>query len=232
VASTDWSDLGGGLDSNSVDRGVTNGVARPNGGGDFCFAYNSLVDTDGACGKYCTVSDFNPTAKGISIRGAMQRAVGQSGYAPMLLGCLSDALVTGTGYLLGLSDAEPHHIVLVKGRPIDGLPDASPGTSGVLKRSTATYSAGVWHHLRLDVIVNLNGDVLLQAFRNDLAAHTVSSPGWEAIAGLDEFIDDCAQINSGSTALLAGRAGFAFQSSEIGRRAYFDHLVLERQTTP
>ncbi len=83
---------------------------------------------------------------------------------------------------------------------------------------------------RLDVIVNDNGDVVLQVFRNDLTARPLSAPAvWLPVAGMAEFIDDHLGINSGAQPLTAGRAGFGFACSDVSRRAYFDHLEIWRQ---
>ncbi len=48
MGSTDWTYLNDGLDIAAVDRGVTAGIERPPGGGDFLFAFNSLAAVDGA----------------------------------------------------------------------------------------------------------------------------------------------------------------------------------------
>ena len=48
MAETDWTELTDGLDINVVDRGVTNGIARPPGGGSFLFGFNSLSTSAGA----------------------------------------------------------------------------------------------------------------------------------------------------------------------------------------
>jgi hypothetical protein len=157
---------------------------------------------------------------------------GPIGFAPLLFASLGGSSVNDTGYLLGIGDGDPAHLVLRKGALVQGLPDVAPGNQGVLRRSLAAVALEEWAHLRLDVIVNLNGDVILNVFRSDLGAHAVGAPSWAAIPGMDPFVDDCARINSGSAPLVAGRLGFAFQSAEVARRAAFDHLHLERQTAP
>lgn len=41
------------------------------------------------------------------------------------------------------------------------------------------------------MIVNDNGDVVLKVLRNDLDAHPLgSSPDWQPVPGMVEFIDD------------------------------------------
>jgi len=132
--------------------------------------------------------------------------------------------------LLGLGDGDPHHIVLRKGMLSTGLPDVVPGTQGVLRRSSATFALGTWLHLRLDMVVNQNGDVLLQVFQNDLAAHPIgTAPLWAAVPGMDEFIDDALEVNSGSPAFTSGRAGFGFFTKDVTRRSFFDAVEIYRQ---
>ena len=47
MAETDWTFLNDGLDAATVDRGVTNGIARPPGGGNFVYGFNSLSTAQG-----------------------------------------------------------------------------------------------------------------------------------------------------------------------------------------
>lgn len=234
MAEADWTVLTGALAISSVDRGVTSAITPPNGGGSFLYGFNSLDASDGVSGLYCNLAGFNPTAanKGGQVLGAVKRGIsgGVDDFAPFLYFCLGGATVSDTAYLLGLGDGDPYHIVLRKGALTGGLPDVTPGTSGVLRRSSATYSPDTWHHLCLEVVVNLNGDVILNCYESDLVAHAVTAPSWGAIPGMTPFIDDCIQVNSGSAALTSGRMGFAMWSAASVRRGYFDHIRCFRQT--
>jgi len=97
-------------------------------------------------------------------------------------------------------------------------------------QSTDTVAVDEWVHIRLDVIVNLNGDVILQCFQNDLDTQAIGvSPDWQPIVGMEEIIDDTLQITTGGAPLLGGRAGFAFQSSDVTRRGFFDHIEIFKQ---
>ena len=58
MASTDWSYLNNGLDIATVDRGVTAGIARPPGGGNFLFAFNSLAAVQGAVALFANLTCF------------------------------------------------------------------------------------------------------------------------------------------------------------------------------
>lgn len=231
MAEADWTFISDSLDSGSVKRGVTTGEPRPNGGGNFVFGFNSVVNTPGAVALYAAQTNFAPMAKGASIRGALKRGVSGSptNFAPFLFAGLKSPSVGVSAYLLGLDDDDPHRIVLVKGTMLAGLPPVPPGQSGVLKQGTETFLNNTWLHLRLDMIVNLNGDVILQAFRNDLTVNSVSAPVWVAVPGCESFTDDALQVNSGSAPLTSGYGGFGFQTKDVTRRAFFDQLEVQRQ---
>jgi hypothetical protein len=227
---SDWAYLQDGLDAAAVARGVTAGIPRPPGGGQFLFAFNSLTTGRGAVALLAALPDFVPMPKGGSIRGCVQRGPGGGplGFAPFLFLAGQGTSVNDRAYLLGLSDEDPHAIVLRKGGLSGGLPASD--TDGVLQRSTERFVQGAWLHLRLDVIVNDSGDVVLQAFRNDLEAHPLGNPpDWQAIPGMPLFIDDHLGIQSGSPPLTSGRAGFGFATHDVTRRAFFDHIELWRQ---
>ncbi len=245
MGETNWTELDDGLDSATVDRGTTTGIARPAGGGSFIFGFNSRSTAAGAAGLFTNQTDYAPTAalKGGSVRGAVQRGVssGDTGHSPLLFICGQGTSVNDLAYLLGLQDDEPHKIVLRKGTIVAGIPAGSPGTTGILRRSTGTFVKGTWLHLRLDAVVNVNGDVILKAFRSDLDAHDVTSPVWAAIPGLEDpdladshgagtcFVDDTLAVNSGSSPYTTGYMGFGFQTGNVSRRGYFDQIECIRQ---
>ena len=230
MASKDWTYLNDGLDIATVDRGVTAGIPRPPGGGSFLFGFNSLTVAKGAVALFANVVNFAPMAKGGSIRGCLQRGPGggPTAFSPFLFLCGQDTSVNDNAYLVGLSDDDPHRIVLCKGAVVRGTP-ASNGP-GVLLRSSDSFVQGTWLHLRLDVIVNPNGDVVLSVFRNDVDNHPLgTAPDWEPVAGMPTFIDDALGINSGSQPFTSGRGGFGFAVSDVTRRGFFDQLELARQ---
>lgn len=241
MAESNWSLLGTSLGIATVDRGATAGVAKPNGGGSFCYGYNSLAVTPGAVGLFASQVGFAPTTSGGTVRGAIQRGVsaGVSNFSPFLYLALQGPDVTDTCYMLGLADGDPHHIVLKKGALSSGMDDLAPDpdVNGVLLRSTAAYTPGTWLHLRLDCIVQGTGDVLLQCYANDLATNPVTAPVWVVIPGMEGdqfpsitgFIDDALQVNTGSAPLVGGRMGFAMQTADAQRRAFFDHVIVGRQ---
>jgi len=236
VSSTDWTFLTNSLAAGVVDRGATTGIARPPGGGNFLYGFNSLSvpAAPGAVGLFTNQVNFAPHAKGVSIRGCVKRlpSGGPTGFSPFFFACLQGAEVTHEGYLLGCGDDDPYRLILRKGAPANGLPDLvpAPAANGILLRSGAGFAQDTWHHLRLDVIVNVNGDVLLQCFENDLDANPLSgAPVWTPIVGMEEFIDDTLGINSGSAPFTSGRSGFGIHVEDVTRRAAFDHIQVFRQ---
>jgi hypothetical protein len=232
MAEADWTVLNDSLPAGSVAKGVSAGFTPPAGGGSFVYGFNSLDTSIGAVGFFTNLVNFAPMAKGGSIRGCMKRAPsgGRTGFSPMLFIGLQGPSVNDEGYLLGLADGDPSRIVLRKGTISGGLPDVAPGGSGVLARSTGTVNVDAWVHLRLDMIFNTVGDVRLQVFRNDLGTNPLGgAPSWVAIPGMSEFVDDALGVNSGSAPFTSGRAGFAFRTSDVTRRAQFDHIDIRRQ---
>jgi hypothetical protein len=230
MGSTDWTYLNDGLDIAAVDRGVTAGIAAPPGGGSFIFGFNSLAAVRGAVALFANQPDFAPMAKGGSIRGCLQRGPGggPTGFSPFLFLCGQGTSVNDQAYLLGLSDEDPHRVVLRKGSVVAGIAGAEG--PGALLASGASFSQGTWLHLRLDVIVNANGDVVLKALQSDLDAHPLDTPpDWQPVPGMVELIDDHLGINSGSQPLTSGRGGFGFACQDVTRRAFFDHLEVRRQ---
>ena len=249
MGQADWNDLGGALATSSLKRGVTGGIARPDGGGDFVYGYNSMDGTvTGAAGKYVDLSGFTPTGTlltapdgGCSIRGAVKRVASpnNTGFSPFLFACGQGGppTVNDNAYMLGLSDADPYTIMLAKAPIVSGLV-ASDTNLYIIGQSSAQYSMGdgVWHHLRLDAIVEPNGDVLLKVFSNDLDVRPIadpSGPNWVAIPGFDSdgFIDDNLAINTGTAPLWGGYVGFAFAVAQsLNRRGAFDGIEAYRQT--
>jgi hypothetical protein len=226
-----------GASAAEVKRGVTAGFTPPNGGGNFVFGFNSQIATAAACGLYYDETDFSPLRNdasdptGGSVRGALKRGVSTSatGFATSLFMCLqggSTPSINDTGYLLGLADNDPSEIVLAKVAPVVGL---DPTATTALRVSSATYTWDTWLHLRLDVIVNPNGDVVLKCFKNDLDNNLVTSPVWESIAGMDDFVDDGLGINSGSNPLAGGWGGWVFYSKQTSSRGFVDHFEIHRQ---
>jgi len=246
MAQSDWIELAGSLSkADEIDRGYAGSVNDPDGG-DTVYGFASRALVTGVAGSYSNrlsqmsgSPDFNPMAKGGRIVGAVQRAPsgGTTGFAPMLFIGLQGTMTEDTGYILGLSDSSPHRIILRKGKLSDGVPDSPVGTDGVLARGSQVFPPETWHHLRIDMVVNENGDTVLLCFQSDLSSETMPDSVWSSIPGMEwpdpspgrAFIDDALAVNSGSAPYINGRAGFAFQCSDVARRAYFARITLFRQ---
>lgn len=246
MGSTNWTECDDDLDLASLDRGVTTSIARPNGGGAFVYGFNSLVTAPGGAANFANQVGFAPTApnKGGSIRGAIQRGIsaGEVGFSPYLFLLAQGPSMNDAAYILGLQDDSPYRIALRKGTLITGVPAGAvtpDGSNGLLGRSSGTYAPGQFHHLRLDAVVNLNGDVILKAFQSDLGNNPVTAPVWVPIPGLEDptlvashgagtvFVDDSLSIHGG--AYTAGRMGFGFACHDVSRRGFFDHIEVIRQ---
>lgn len=236
----DWGDIEGSLTTSSLKRGVTAGIAGPNGTNGFVYGYNSLDGTvTGAHGKYVDLAGFTPTGSGLatpdgggSIRGAVRRvaSTNNTGMTPFLFFCAQGGPpnVNDQAYMLGLLDADPYKIVLAKGSIVGGIINEDVDTK-ILAVGSIQYSMGdaLWHHLRMDTIVQPNGDVLIKAYESNLAALPVTNPNWETVAGFDPdgYIDDVLEIESGSAPLWGGYAGYAFAVDfALNRRGAFDAI--------
>ena len=239
MSESNWSYLTDALDAASVARGVSAGFTPPyhTGSNSYVFGFNSLDSSIGAVGLYDNESGgFNPMSLGCSVRGAIMRATsaGPTNFSCFLFGALGGVSTADSCYMLGLSNADPYNIMLVKGVLANGIP-SSTSADTVLEYSTETFNPDTWHHLRLDIIANPNGDVVLKCYTSDLDTYGVDqNTGWTAITGISDFIDDALGANSydmgnSDTPYVGGRAGFGFTTSAIQRRALFDHLRVYKQ---
>lgn len=242
MGQADWAVLSGGLSDAEVRRGATSGMAAPNGGGSYVYGMHSVENVVGAAGLHCLQTNFNPMTKGGRVSGALKRSSlgGSNGFSPFLFIAAQGSGIASDAYLLGLTDETASHIELRKGSLAEGLPDAvvDPDSAPhVLMRSTDTFAPDTWQHLRLDVVVQGNGDVLLQVFRNNLEALPVSAPIWELVPGMlgpfsevfTGFVDDALGVTTGSLPYRGGRAGFGARFQAANRAVYFDHVAVERQ---
>jgi len=243
MAQSDFTDLTGILNSATVKRVATAAMTPPAGGGSFVLGMRSLVVATGVVASFYNGAGFAPYAKGGVISAALKRGIsgGDEGFAPMIFLNLQGTAVASNGYLLGLSDAEPSHLVLKKGPMSTGLPDDAPGTNGVIWRSTLTYERDTWVHCRLMAAWNADGDVVLTVYTNDLDTHDVDTPTWVALpgaaidgavvpVGLNGLTDDAAGIVTGSASYAGGRAGFGVYVSDTNRVVAFDQIAIEAQT--
>jgi len=242
MAQADWTDFtSSALGSADVSRGVSSAftLAKVPDAGTFCYAFRSNVSTSGVAGKYCNVLHFAPftgSRKGGSMRCLMKRYSSGANYAPMIGVIKGTNPLTSEGYFLGLTAASSYQIALKKGAPASGL---SASDSTTLRSSNVAYtdvgdSAAVWFHLRLDVLVNPHGEVVLNVYQNDVQTNGLGAGEvWLPIDGMDQFIDDPAGVFSGSVPHLDGFYGFyGMYTTAAGSTALFDHIEVWRQTAP
>lgn len=245
MGQADWTELSdlAALGSADVKRGVTSAIARPNGGGTFVFGFNSVSVVSGVAGLFANQAGFATMAYGAVLTFCVMRGTGAftTGFAPYGFIGVANGESSDFGYLLGLANADPCHIVLRKGRLADGMPDTVPSI-GVglqpdgcnMRRSTGTVSPAEWVQLMLNVAVNANDDIVISCKRNNLNNNPCTAPVWEDIPGMASIVDDALQINTGSAPLIEygvgpSKAGIACWINGISRRAYFDQITLRKQ---
>jgi hypothetical protein len=244
MAENDWAAITGGsaLGAGSVARGVSNAFLEPphSGTNDYVFGFRSLDASSGVAGYVCDLANFKPIGggsdKGGSIRAAMKRYSAQDGFAPFM-GLIPGTDPTAAGYFLGLTEgATSYKLALKKGNPASGL-DATEST--ILRSSTASFTdsgdtAAAWFQVRLDVLVNPNGDVVLSVKQNDLASYDVDNPTWAAVTGMDDYIDDAVGILTGSAPIVNSFYVMYghYTAASQGAVSLFDHIEVYRQTSP
>lgn len=235
MASSNLTLCTGVLSSDDCARGVTTGTTKPAGGGNFVYAMNSLTAAAGSVALFANQASFAPMASGADVSCAMVRLAGggPTGWSCYLFAAAQGASINDACYLLGLSDGDPCHIELRKGVLGIGLPDEAPLDANlVLRRSTLTIPIAQWSHLRLEVVTQPFGDVILNCYKSDLDVHNVDSPVWAAIPGMDPYTDDALGIATGAAPYTSGRAGFGIRVDDVTRRAGFRYLKVGRQTAP
>jgi hypothetical protein len=239
MSESDWTALtsasNNALDPSNVSKGATQAFTVPNGGGSSVLGLHSIEAVEGFAGWLFTGdSDFAPIAgsKGGVITAALRKQSDGGDYAP-IIGLVSGSLVdSNKAYMLGLSNDIPYKIVLRKGLLISGL---DPASSDVLRQSNESYSdLTLWHHLRLEVLVNPHGEVRVNAFKNDLTLNAVSAPVWEAIDGMDGFIDDSLSVLTGTPPLTSGFRPVIgmYNGGNAGAVGLIDHITIARQQNP
>lgn len=218
-----------------VARGVTAGFTPPNGGGNFVLGFNSRVDGVKTVGLFYNATNFAPlrddlgNATGGSVRACLKRSrqsLNPIGFSVGLFVNLVNTTSSDKAYILGLSDGDPSTIMLAKMSLGSGL---DPASTNMIMISSETFLWDVWLQLRLDAIVNPNGDVVLKCFRNDLVVNPCTAPVWAAIPGMPDFIDDALGIATSSEPLGGGYGGFYFTSAKAGLRAFVDQFEMYRQ---
>jgi len=245
MSQADWADLASpGLGSGDVNRGVSAAFTPPPGGASYVYGFRAATAITGVGGKVCDKTNFNPiagTKKGGVMIACFKRYSAGVGYAPMF-GLLSGNSPADSGYLIGLTDATTYKIAFKKGSPANGV-DSDDAT--ILRSSTETFTdvgdaEDVWFHIKMDILVNPHGEVIISIKRNllqtikDANGGPCNDPVWKAIPGMDDYIDDSLGILSESAPILEGFYPFfgMYTEQQAGRACFFDYISAYRQLTP
>lgn len=227
MSSQDWQELTNSLTSGVVKRGATEAFTPPSGCGTHMYGMNSLQAASGVVGLYYNADNYAPAEKGGSVRAVIRRVGGarSTGFSPFLFMSLSGGSVNDNGYLLGLEDRDPYRIVLTKGSLLNGIREATDKT--YLRRSSGEYriTDGAEHHLRLDVILQGNGDVTLKVMENNLSVNDADNPVWEPIVGMSLFVDDVLGVNSYMSMGLTGTDAEPYTGGYMGFATTFVNQV-------
>jgi hypothetical protein len=236
MAEANWTTLTDSISSPTILRAATSGLGVPAGGGDFVYAWNTTsAGFTGAHGVFYNAVNFAPMARGGRISAAICRlpSGGVLDFAPMIYIGLQGNSVNDNGYILGLQDSSPTRLVLRKGAISGGIPDgddSDPASApNILRRSIESFDVGEWIHVQLEFVANGGADAILRVRQNDLTVNDVTSPVWDPVDGMDDFVDDAVGINTGSVPFSSGYVGYAFYASNVTRRAAVDHVLITRQ---
>lgn len=232
MGQADWTELSNVLGAGIVRRGVSMAPAFSPPDGDFVWGFHSLAGDSGVVALYNNQAGFGPAAAGKTgvVSACMKRYHTSVGFAPFIGIVDSSDADTAKGYLLALSDEASPKIVLKKGAISASIKSTD---SGVLRAATGTISNAVWYHLKLEVVFNPQGDLVLNVYQNDLTVNNPNAPSWEAITGMDRYVDDSLGILQG-TIPYTGPFYFVkgFYTEAALRAALFDYYRAAVQLNP
>lgn len=232
MGQADWTELTNVLAAGVVRRGVSMAPAFAAPDGNFIFGMHSLLSTAGVVAQRNNQAGFTPSAAGKAgvVEACIRRYNVTLGYAPFI-GLLDNLDVdVAKGYLLGLSDEASYKICLKKGLVAE---DILSTDSGVLRSSTTAYTVSQWHHLKLEVVLNPQGDIVLNCYANDLDTYAPGSAVWTAIGGMDRYVDDSLGILQGALP-YTGTYYFVMGAyfAATARAALFDYYRAAVQLNP
>ena len=247
MAQSDFTVLTASLSTTVCKRGPSTIFGAAPGGTPDTHIFSTVSDVTGAAGLfYSRVSepDFNPVVAGATVEGVLYRDSSTGlGCSTFLFAGAQGTAITDSAYLIGLADADPAPIIIRKGPISQGIPDLTPdpAVNGVLMRTVETFSRATFVQVKMEVIVQANGDVILTGRLNDLTAPgaDVDTPSYVVPSGFEGtisavtgFVDDFGQISTGTAPLVGGRAGFGFAADGLGRRGAIDVFRFARHAAP
>jgi hypothetical protein len=235
MAIADWSYQAG--INGSAHHGPTLEIAPPPGGGDFAYGFNSADVTGTGVVSLCiTPPAFNFT-KGGEISAVLTKVSAEGdGHSVFIFTQLGNGTevgsVTNKVYMLGIQNDPTNRLVLCKGLINNGIPNGDPGTTNggtrIIAKGSESVDVGSWVHVRLQAVVQVGGDVLLVAEKNEVSLG--SPPVWTPIPGMpDRIVDGVTQIVTGSAPLITGRAGFGWHFTATNKAAGVDYIEGARQ---
>ena len=235
MSASDWSYLSG--INGSVKHGPTLEVEPPSGGGDFAYGFNSSdVAGSGVVALVVTTVGLD-FPKGGEIAAALTKVSPQGdGQSVFVFSQIGDGTEVGavsdSVYLLGIQDDPTNRLVLCKGPVSNGIPNGDPGTDNggtrIIAKGSESVDPGAWVHVRLQAIVQVGGDVLLVAEKNEIPLG--STPVWEPIPGMqDRIVDGVTEITTGSAPLVTGRSGIGWHFQNTNKSAGIDYITGARQ---
>jgi hypothetical protein len=237
MAQADWTTMTNGLTSADVRSGVSMAAAFDPPDGSFVYFFNTVGATVGVAARRVNLTNFNPTAygKGGSLWMCMRRwGSSLTGMYPFIALLNSADVASAEGYILGLTNESTSRLMLKKG-PING--NLLSSDSSLLRISDATYG-NAWFEVRLDLIVNPQGDVVLNVYQSDLTAYNPGSEVWTVPDGMTMFVDDAGGILTGSVPILGSSPnGYymvygMYSEGTLARACLFDYGKFRRQLTP
>jgi len=206
--------------------------------GDFVYFFNRIAGTvAGVAAKRVNLANFNPTAygKGGSLWCCMRRwGSGLTGMYPFLAFVDSLDVTVAKGYILALTNESASRLILKKGGLSGNL---LSNDTGMLRLSDLAYN-NKWVNARLDLIVNPQGDAVLNVYENDLDSHAPGAEVWTPVDGMDMYVDDSGGILTGSVPTLGTTPnGYylvygVYSTGQLLRACMFDYIKVRRQLTP
>ncbi len=233
MASTDWTPFVNQASSAELVVGATMAPSLSPPDGSFSFGGRALVSGEKFSGML--YNGFYPLAsgKGGSIRAYLRKhtpITGTAAYAPMIFFADDyDMVQDPSGYILGLSEGAPYYIMLAKGKLSNGLKTTA---AGKLQLGTTPYDSAQWIGLRLDLIHNPQGDLVLDVYYDSAGAP--AAPVWARPAGISAaFVDDRLGVLSGSLPNVSQKyMGFGVYTNALGAVAAIDYVRAFQQLTP
>lgn len=225
-----WTHMTGSAPAEDISWGYTDNGSFGAPSGNRVFGFHSLNPVEAVAAMNAEGMSYSPISgqMGGVITAHLRRFTTGAGYGTAIFFIDSTNAASGRAYVLGLSQEYPYRIVLKKGLFSSGLSITGLDT---LAYSDQLYDGNDWHCLKLAVTTRPQGDVVLVAKHKD--PRRLYPVTWDAIPGIDPFIDDVLGANSGSVPYMGYRVGIAqINRGATGCVSVFDWISVGRQIVP